>query len=932
MVMTDAHEGPGAEPGSRAGGQAGGFRIPPLRPVPAADVDLAPDSRFGLARERVLRLAREYPVDRVLAVFREAAGLDTLGAAPPGNWEDHGHPEEVPWGEEDYPGREKARTANLLRGHYAGHFLSMLAKAHASTGEELIRERAHAMVEGLAEVQAALAETGRYSHPGFLAAYGEWQFSRLERLAPYGEIWAPYYTAHKIMAGLLDAHEHTGSDLALEVLEGMARWIHHRLSRVEPAQRQRMWSLYIAGEFGGIGETLARLAALTGDAGYLETARMFDQEALLEAGSEGRDVLDGMHANQHLPQLIAYVHDHALTGDERYIETAITLFDQVVPGRMYAHGGSGEGELWGPAGSVAGDIGHRNAETCVAYNLVKLARLLLERTGEEKYADYIERALTNQVLGSRRAVDSATSPEVTYMFPVHPGALREYDNVGTCCGGTGLENHVTYEESVALAGPDELRLVLLTDATIRWREQGVTLRVATDGLLGGRVVVDIVDAPEGGADVVLSMRIPRWAGAAPRLHLEPAGAAADTPVGPLLRGEFHPVQRRWCIGDRILLELPVGVSADPTPDDPDLHSLSVGRTVMLARSERSTELGLPLRGLRRLDGMLVGVRWKGDVTTDSPAPLLGLEGIDGIDWEPAWSGSDSRYHMYVRAADEQVAFAGHPSGVPERAAADGSTLLAEVWAEPSPRTRETFLERVLDVVAARAEAGLLSPEEARRVLTAAVEADIDDPEAVARPEAGVGNESGEDARLLDEMIARLPEVDPRRIPPTVRIMVEPSPGPSGWFTIAPMATVEVNGGAPAGGSDVELRADDQGWQPVTGPLQLADGEHRLEARVRTAGGLEGRAVRTVDVDTAPPVSEARVKDLGSAWEITLVAEDEISGVDRIQWEGPGTFWGTFHEAFVRTLTDEEQVIEFAATDRAGNQERRRRLVLPARRN
>lgn len=929
-MRTDAGEGPAAFADLQSLGGDGAHRSPTLRPVSARDVELTPGSPFEIARERMLRLAREYPIDRVLAVFRAAAGLDTFGAAPPGNWEDHGHPQEEPWGEHDYPGREHASTANLLRGHYAGHFLSMLAKSHAATGEEVIKERAQAMVEGLAEVQAALAATGRYSHPGFLAAYGEWQFSRLESLAPYGEIWAPYYTAHKIMAGLLDAHELVGSDLALDVLDAMARWAHHRLSRIDPAQRQRMWSLYIAGEFGGIGETLARLAALTGEEQHLETAQMFDQESLLAAGADGRDVLDGMHANQHLPQLIAYVHEYALTGQERYLTTARALFDQIVPGRMYAHGGSGEGELWGPAGAVAGDIGHRNAETCVAYNLVKLAQLLLERTGEEKYAEYIERALTNQVLGSRRAIDSADSPEVTYMFPVHSGALREYDNVGTCCGGTGLENHVSYEGYVALAGRDELRLVLLIDATVRWREQGLVLQVVTDGLTGGKVTVEVVDAPTDGSDAVLSIRIPCWAGSDVHMRLEHADPDCEPAVVHPVRGQFHPVRRRWRQGDRLVLDLPVGVVAAPTPDDPDLYSLSVGPTVLLARSDLSTQLELPLRGLRRLDGTLTGMQWKREAPSGGRVPLLSLDGVSGIEWEPAWSGGESRYHMYVRAHDEEVSFAGTMSGVPERATADGSTLLAEVWTGTALQTREAFLRRVLEVVASRLEAGLVSSEEARQVLAAAVDADIEGHGGRGRARAAGFSSPGRDERLVEELVGRLPVVDSHRIPPTIRILVDPNPDPSGWFTRTPSVAVEVNGEAPVAGAKADLRIDGQGWQPMTSPVRLEDGEHRLEVRVRTSSGLEARAVRNVAVDTEPPVSEAEVKDLGNAWEITLSAADTTSGVDRIQWEGPGTFWGTFHEAFVRTLTHEEQVIEFAATDRAGNQERRRRLVLPAR--
>ncbi|MGW0584431.1 beta-L-arabinofuranosidase domain-containing protein, partial [Streptomyces sp. NPDC002920] len=183
-------------------------------PFALRDVDLL-DGVHSRTRDQMLHLARVFPVDRVLAVFRANAWLPTHGALPPGTWEDFGHPDERAWSEADYPGPGVAPTASLLRGHYAGHFLSMLSLAYASTGEEVLLSKTNEMVAGLAEVRDALAATGRYSHPGFLAAYGEWQFSRLEDLAPYGEIWAPYYTCHKIMAGLLDAYELTGSQQAL---------------------------------------------------------------------------------------------------------------------------------------------------------------------------------------------------------------------------------------------------------------------------------------------------------------------------------------------------------------------------------------------------------------------------------------------------------------------------------------------------------------------------------------------------------------------------------------------------------------------------------------------------------------------------------------------------------------------------------------------
>ena len=217
-----------------------------------------------------------------------------------------------------------------------------------------------------------------------------------------------------------------------------------------------------------------------------------------------------MHANQHAATLLGYLALGDLTGEARYRDAVVNIWDMLVPGRTFAHGGSGENELWGPAGAVARDIGNRNAETCVAYNMLKLARALFERTGDARYAEYYERAVTNQVLGSRRDADSDDSPEVTYMFPVNPGALREYDNVGTCCGGTGLENHVKYQDSVyfrSVPGADRTLWVnLYVASALDWAEQDVRVVQETAYPLEGssRLLVDAT------GDLDLRLRVPGW--------------------------------------------------------------------------------------------------------------------------------------------------------------------------------------------------------------------------------------------------------------------------------------------------------------------------------------------------------------------------------------------------------------------------------------
>lgn len=919
-----------------AGRVAPGARVAPgsrvAEPFPLADVVLT-GGVFTRARDQMLHLARVYPVDRLLAVFRANAGLDTRGALPPGGWEDFGHPDEDAWGPDDYPGREAAPTANLLRGHYAGHFLSMLALAAGGPGDAAVRAELRAkvddMVEGLREVQEALAATGRYSHPGFLAAYGEWQFSRLEGLAPYGEIWAPYYTCHKIMAGLLDAHRHTGSVLALEVAAEMGRWVHGRLSVLPAEQRAAMWALYIAGEAGGMNEVLCDLAVLTGDRTFVETARLFDLDTLLDLAAAGRDELDGMHANQHAATLLGYLALGDLTGEARYTDAVVHLWDMLVPGRTYAHGGSGENELWGPAGAVAGDIGTRNAETCVTYNMLKIARALFERTGEARFADYYERAVTNQILGSRRDVGSDDSPEVTYMFPVHPGALREYDNVGTCCGGTGLENHVKYQDSVYFrsagsAGPGgaaggggrTVWVNLYVASTAVWAEQDVRLTQETTYPLEGRSRIT-VDAT---GDLELCLRVPGWVAsgtAGPGFVVRVDGEAQSVRAV----GGYVSLRRDWRPGTVVEIDMPLTLREVPAPDDTAVVTLELGPTVLLARSEATTWLPVEAATWRRLDGTL-------------HAPLTpaddGTWRLGDLVLEPTWSGSDARYHMYLRRADARIAFAGaDPAadpGVPNPARADGRTFLDVLWSDGGFADRAAFVEAVLRTTHEFVDLGLLSAAEARQVLVAAARSDVGREDDVGDPGAGTGG----DARAAEEaaLLSRAPTTTNAGSAPRVEIVVSAAPGVTGWY-LRP-AELTVTARADVGEPAVEISVDDEPWRPAgRDPLVLSDGVHTVAARAVDETGRERRVLREVGVDTEPPRTSATTKRLGPRGvEINLTAVDDVSGVDAVRWKGPDTFWATFAEPFTRALSDEPQVIEFAATDRAGNQEPVRTLVLP----
>src|SRR5690606_13142749 len=170
--------------------------------------------------------------------------------------------------------------------------------------------------------------------------------------------------------------------------------------------------------------------------------------------------------------------------------------------------------------------------------------------------------------------------------------------------------------------------------------------------------------------------------------------------------------------------------AVPTPDDPTLHSVEFGPSLLVARSGATTTLDLPLVQRRRLDGSLqadAANESAADVVADVAAQLRthGTVHLAGVRFEPVWTGSDERYHMYVRDGGATIGFAGAETDVPIRTRADGGSLLDAVWEQPVPQSRAAFLDRVGAAAEAARRDGLLAQEELLRVLEAAAAADVD---------------------------------------------------------------------------------------------------------------------------------------------------------------------------------------------------------------
>ncbi len=478
-------------------------------PYPSlSNITITPGTPFHVHFTGDLQYLAKLDADRMLYNFRKAFGEPT-DAEPIYGWD-------APDG--------------LLRGHSTGHFLSALALAYSSTGDELYKTKLDYMVGELRRLQLKSkgdprdfrtvctsedAPQEKWSTDpnvwgeGFLSAYSPDQFALLERITAYAKIWAPYYTLHKLLAGLIEAYERTGNTVALDTAMGIGHWVCRRLSALTPEHRARMWKLYIAGEFGGMNESMARLALLTGDKVFLEGAKMFDNVNIFPGLAKGEDTIKHLHANQHIPQIMGALLEYRATGDETYRSIAENFFDIVTEHHLYAIGGVGQGECFREPDEQAKFIrSDTNCETCATYNLIKIARELysLDPT-EAKYMDYIERALFNHILASRNPeITAHRTNGMTYMLPIGPGVEKSYTDdyySFTCCHGTGMENHVKYGDCIYFLDGDTVYV-----------NQYIPSTLDADGI---RVTVDVPVAFFKGSitiradrDVTLKLRIPAW--------------------------------------------------------------------------------------------------------------------------------------------------------------------------------------------------------------------------------------------------------------------------------------------------------------------------------------------------------------------------------------------------------------------------------------
>ena len=508
------------------------------------EVKLLP-SLFTEAMDASVRYLLQIEPDRLLSDFRSHAGL-TPKAPRYGGWESSG-----------------------LAGHTLGHYLSALALHYASTGNPEFLKRANYIIKELDDCQKARKTGYLGAIPKEDSMWAEVANGNIRsRGFDLNGAWSPWYTVHKIMSGLLDVYLYGNNPTALKINEGLADWTGNLLKNLNDSLLQKM----LVTEYGGMNDALVNTYAFTGKKKYLALSYLFHDRRILDSLAMQHDILPGKHSNTQIPKLIGTVRRYQVTGNKKDLAAGKFFWQTVTQNHSYATGGNSNYEYLGAPRELNEKLSDNTTETCNTYNMLKLTRELFVLDPSSRLMDYYEKALYNHILASQ----NHKTGMVTYFVSLRMGGRKEYSdefNSFTCCVGTGMENHVKYNESIYYRGRDgSLYVALFIPSVLDWKEKGITVKQES-AIPASNTVTFTINAKK---PVVVPIRIrkPHWAATAQvKINGTIQEISADD-EGYLV------LTRKWANNDTIELQLPAHFYTEAIPDNPDRKAVFYGPTLL----------------------------------------------------------------------------------------------------------------------------------------------------------------------------------------------------------------------------------------------------------------------------------------------------------------------------------------------------------------
>lgn len=527
-----------------------------------SDVSMT-DAFFENALDKEIEYLLSLEPDRLLAGFRNNAGINKDGTQPYGGWEN-----------------------TLIGGHTMGHYLSALAQAYVNGGtsssdRKKIYDRMTEIIDGLALCQ---------KDNGFLwgstllnFANLEIQFDNVEKGKSdiFNEAWVPWYTMHKIFEGLISVYTLAGYEPALDIAKKLGDWVYNRVDGWSEDTRRTVLSI----EYGGMNDALYDLYAVTGEDKYAVAAHAFDEDTLFELiRSDGANVLNNRHANTTIPKVIGALKRYMVLQGEtvkgkkidasEYLETAETFWQMVIDHHTYHTGANSEWEHFGEDDVLNRERTNCNAETCNVYNMLKLSKNLFMITGDKKYADYYENAFLNHILASQNPETGMT----TYFQAMATGYFRTFSTPTDsfwCCTGSGMENMTKLNDGVYFNRGGDIYVNMYLSSELNDSELGLKLTQTSN--IPETDTAQLKLKLDSKKTFAMRLRIPDWA--LGEIIVKVNGADIEYSED----GGYAVLEREWSSGDTVDVTIPLGLTASNLQDGINTVAFKYGPLLLAAK-------------------------------------------------------------------------------------------------------------------------------------------------------------------------------------------------------------------------------------------------------------------------------------------------------------------------------------------------------------
>lgn len=606
---------------------------PKLKYFELKDVKLL-DSPFKKAQDLDKKYLLDLDADRLLAPFVREAGLPKKAESYT-NWENTG-----------------------LDGHIGGHYVSALSLMYASTGDAQIKDRLDYMINELKHCQDQNGNGYIGGVPGGKAIWDEIAKGDI-RASGFGlnNRWVPLYNIHKTYAGLRDAYLIAGNQTAKDMLIKMTDWAIKLVANLSEEQIQDM----LRSEHGGLNETFADVAVITGDEKYLKLAHQFSHQLILNPLLSHEDKLTGLHANTQIPKVLGFKRIADIEGNGSWSEASRFFWETVVEHRSVCIGGNSVREHFHPSNDFSSMMtSNEGPETCNTYNMLRLSKMFYQTSLDKKYIDYYEKALYNHILSSQNPQTGG----LVYFTQMRPGHYRVYSQPQTsmwCCVGSGIESHAKYGEMIYAHTDNDLYINLFIPSSLNWKEKSI--EIIQENKFPDEPKTEIIINPKEKSEFTIYVRYPSWVEkGAMTINLNGKTYPAHEKDG------YVAIKRTWKKGDRINVELPMSIAAEQLPDKSNYYSFRYGPIVLAAKTGIENMNGLfadDSRGghiahgaLLPLSEMPLLVSNKEDITTKmKPVPgksltftlssLYSTQYPSELEFIPFFRLHESRYIIYL---------------------------------------------------------------------------------------------------------------------------------------------------------------------------------------------------------------------------------------------------------------------------------------------